>query len=225
MLATHALKSSRTPKFPKVSGFNSSKVTDEKTTFNITLPSGVEKDDLLLIAQTFVGVSAGATATVPAGWTAVTDIDNYMAVYRVSDGSEGSSVAFTYDIASITVANSVRIGRNTYIGNPEETHNTGSNGLPDPPSHTASWGALNNLWIAFGSNFRNAQLTIDGIPSGFTNGTNLNSDHDHTASDLNQASAQKEDAVATLNPGTFAASSTSSTTDWSSTFVIRGAQY
>jgi len=63
------------------------------TTHLVTMPSGVVSGDLLLV---LLGIGS-TNITTPTGWTAMTtspDTTRYYAFYKVSNGTEGSSVNF-----------------------------------------------------------------------------------------------------------------------------------
>ena len=191
-------------------------------TQGVDMPSGVVSGDLLLIAMTFASTGAPPTATTPSGWTAVTSIDNYAVFYKVSDGGEGASVTVTTSKDAIGAHNAVRIKKDTFQGTPEETHATGSNASPNPPSETASWGSANNLWIAFGSNFKVGDTAMTGFPSGFTDGVSINMDHDSGDSEINQGVAFLWEITDAKDPGTFTVTNTSGNLWWASTVVVQG---
>ena len=125
------------------------------TSLPITLPSGIQSGDLLLM---FLGVDSSTDRLTNTGWTRLaTSFDNSEYKYllgRIADGTEGSTVSFTLSGAEPAGANTYRItgARNglttseiAIAGPVEVTTNTAS---ADPPSLTPSWGAAENLWFA-----------------------------------------------------------------------------
>lgn len=82
---------------------------------------------------------------------------------------------------------------------PEGTAGTsGTTATPDPPSHTATWGAEDNLWfVVLGHSQQGPNITA--YPTNYSNGV----ESDGGAATQSIASARRELNGATDNPGTF----------------------
>ena len=214
----------KTKVFPQVAATATS---EEETIGNpqtITIPSGVQFGDLLIVALVFIPASGDVTASTPSGWTILTSQEegkNFTVYYKTSNGTE-TTVDVTTSVSTLSAHNAIRIAKNTWTGTPEGTTAFGTDAAPNPPSETASWGSDKNLFIALGSHFKNSNVTIDSAPTNYTGFVTINADHDDSDSDANQAMSFRELEADSDDPGLFSVSSTSSSFWWASTLVIQG---
>lgn len=192
-------------KFPVVEGITKS-FTNAGSSFTATFPSGVEVGDLLVI-QTNIISDANLTFTLPTGWTRVHPkrelgfISEYDVIYKVADGTEGSSVTLSYNSAGAHTHVCFRIsGASGVI---EGSSATTSGSLVNPPSHTASWGADKNLWLALGLG-HSSSFSFTAAPTGYED------NFDQVAADYNGNSwsrstwgTREYEDTATQDPSTF----------------------
>jgi hypothetical protein len=192
--------------FPQTSAPTESSFTGG-TSHLVNLPATVNDGDLLLL-HVSVRQQSGDTITDPSGWTQLykNHLNQTRAAAYVKIGVSGDS-GDTVDIvtnAGHPLAGQVHRITNWFgdlTGVESDTTTASITEFPDPPSLTASWGALSNLWFVFAGG-ADDDATVDSYPSDFTNGVNTVSGGGLNAG-CEVGSAWKEDAVATLNPGTF----------------------
>lgn len=127
------------------------------TTLTITMPDDISSDDLLIIVLGTYNTSGATTLTEASGWVELFDTNynsgaNYFSHsvwYRIASGGESSSYNWT---STQTVSYSygvVRIARKTYTGIPVAgTTATGAGSVPDSPSLTSGFGAVDTLWLS-----------------------------------------------------------------------------
>lgn len=205
--------------FPVVAAVTTSTQTANASNHAHVIPSG-SSGDLIVMG---CAIDAAPVVTPASGWTALINLaapantNKGYIQYRVADGSEvvtpTTFTAFTTTTDGSTAQTersacvSYRItGQRSASFIEAASANAVSTNLPDPPSMTASWGAVNNLWLAFASSDDNMAFT--GMPSGFaakdTGGDTLDkAATGNTTAGAEVIGAYKQDAVATLNPGTF----------------------
>ncbi len=155
--------------FPQVKATNTSKHDSTTTTHVVSLPTGVQVGDLLIIMLT-MGSTATNTISKPTGWE---DLFNNgasnrksAAFYRVATGSEGGTVSVTSSVAEKSAHQSFRI--DNYQGVPEAIAANGGSATPDVGSLAPSWGADDALWIAF-EGHRNSTVTVTVEPANYVN--------------------------------------------------------
>ncbi len=117
----------------------------------ISLPSGIESGDLLLIFWADAN-TVNTDPTTPAGWTELysSTAANRIrkAWYKVADGTETATIDVTAG-AERSAHVAYRIASGTYQGTPAvATPSTGNSPTPDPPSLTPGFSTMNTLWIA-----------------------------------------------------------------------------
>jgi hypothetical protein len=169
------------------------------TSHTVTLPSGIQTGDYLLIVFTSAGNGA---ATIPAGWTSAWNDTDFNAVrhvgcWRVADGSEGSSVSFTtansvvssyvaYRISDADTATAPAVGGKTLV----------SGSSANPSSLTSGFGAVDTLWIALVQ--WNAAQTVSSYPTNYSGGTTGSSSTGNVRTGVayRQLNASSEDAGA-----------------------------
>lgn len=184
------------------------------TSWTVNLPPNIVSGNLLIVV---VGgsVGAGGTITPPAGWTelyaGVSNSFKSEAYYRYADGNEGATITVTssYSTEYASVAYRITGAKNT----PEANTATGISSTPDPPSLTASWGSVNNLFIAAAST---DDASFSAAPSNYTNFVTI-----RATGDVGTGLSSRDVVSATENPGVFTASSSQ---DWvAGTIVIQPA--
>jgi len=201
--------------------------TNGTTSHTVTLPASLVSGNLLVVAICFDNQAGGLAVTWPGGWTELLDsVDDTRALslnvaYKVSDGGEGSSISVTTDNGEQAAHRSWQISGQHASSAPEigTTAAATYNSSPNPPSLTASWGSDDNLWLAL-AGLDNGGVTVDTYPSSYSQGAVVTS----AGSGLAGATigvAERENATATEDPGTFALSS--SCDHLSNTLVIRPA--
>lgn len=149
----------------------------------IAFDSAPSSGDLIIIV--FQSGFAG-TASAP-GWTVPVGALGTWVLYRICDGSEGSSVTITYAAGGGLAARAWRI--RGFTGAPE----FGIAASKNPPSLSPSWGAKDTLWIAA----LGLSGTYSGFPSGYT----------QTGSVTNLGWAERELNAASEDPSAFTSSS------------------
>lgn len=189
--------------FPIVETTNSSTNGTSATSHTIDLPSGIASGNLLLIFWNGAANSS-YTADTPSGWNSLYDATNgnlrARGAYRVSNGSEGSSVGVTFSAASRFSSTAYRISR--YEATPAAGGAaTGTSASPDPASLSHGFvGTDKVLWIAVSHSAAGGSISY---PSGYSGGVSgysgvFNNFHARTAS------AHREFESASENPGAFA---------------------
>lgn len=169
--------------FPTVAASNTSVQSSATNSHTISLPSGIQAGDLLIIFFTY---PISGLANALSGWTKLKeyygsgDVFGTNVYYRVADGTEGSTVTITTTGNFQSAHASYRI--TGHGGNPEVSTGATSTGstTPDPDSLTPSGGAKDYLWIAhagapgavtfsaYPTNYGSNQLTIRSNTSGNT---------------------------------------------------------
>lgn len=181
----------------------------------VTLPASIASGDLLIAV---VATNLAPAITWPAGWTelanspqdAVSASDRVSVAYRIADGSEGASVAPSFDVSRPWCSYAYRITGAHASQAPEMSAGVAASTVnPDPDSLDPSgWATEDTLWLAcllFGVGNR----TVDGYPSSYTDGAAIST---ATSGGVGFASARRENAVSSEDPGTFTVSGAASST-------------
>lgn len=124
-------------------------------TKNVVLPGSIAAGELLIA----IIIEDRQTAmTVPSGWTVWTpdkpdwspgDLVRARVMFRVADGSEGSTIAVVQTSADEMISYTMRVtGYELPIYVARTADGGGSSTAPDPPPHQ-TWDANDGLWIAF----------------------------------------------------------------------------
>lgn len=131
------------------------------------MPAGIQAGDLLLL---IVGMDGTGTISV-SGWTQLADrLETNNATrgavwYRVATGSG--------DDATVTTSTSTRgnmaVLRFQGAGTPECTIADGNGTNANSSTHTSSAGVVKGIWISAVCWDANANMTLSGPPTGFTN--------------------------------------------------------
>lgn len=187
--------------FPTVAAVaQSSEINGEPTT--VSLPSGIASGDLLI-----VWFDSDSVETI-SDWDGFTELfvhtkdtsHTLWAAYRIADGGEGSTISVVISSAERTAHQSQRI-TNWHGTTPPEvsTATDANNDAPDPPSLTASWGSEDTLWME-GIGIDTGSVVVNTYSSSYTNGVQNNEGTGTGGANL--ATARRENAVETENPGT-----------------------
>ena len=142
------------PPFPVVAGSASSAKTGTSgSTHAVSLPSGIQSGDLLMVFWADAN-DASTAVNIPAGWTALyNDVwgssnVRHVAFYRVATGSEGTTLNVTAG-AERSAHTSYRIAAGSYQGIPVATPQVNtSTQFPDPPNLVTGFGNVPTLFIA-----------------------------------------------------------------------------
>lgn len=125
----------------------------------------------------------------------------HVIAYQIANGSEGASVTFTTSATNRCVYVSRRITGAHASAAPEATINplvASTNGNPNPPSITPSWGAADNLYIAGFASIGSA----DAVSAYPTNYTDSQFNKNANAASMGSASRQVTNST-TEDPGTY----------------------
>lgn len=185
--------------FPVVQSTNTSNNSTSTTSHTVNLPSGIQSGDLLLMFIRYSGADS-ANLTI-SGWTATGTggMSIFPTFYRVADGTEGSTQAFS-------TSSSLRSAHITYriSGFDEDdfiASALGAAGSFDPPNLTTGWGAVDTLWIPV--IFGNSNGEIDTAPTDYTNLIWSTTGDTWVASSQRDLNAASEDPDAYSGTGTF----------------------
>ena len=162
--------------------------------------------------------------TLPSGWSQVGSFDDRIAfitllvLWKVCDGTEGTSASATFNSSAQFVARTLRIQAGTYSGSPAIS--SGANdGTTAPQSATLTTGfgtSDKRFFSAFAGNGNN--YTVTAYPSGYGDTSNII--HGSGASPI-FGMAEKESTADADTPGAF---TLSSLTEWSAlTVAVNGA--
>lgn len=222
-----AYPESQPTSFPVVAGVAQSNANGNATSHTVSLPSGVEVGDLLVVIMGFRGGRTYTTSTVqfPAGWTElVTNTASSdgqgVVYYKVATGVEAGASSITVAAAPTggTGARSAhtvyRIQKGTYTGTPEAAFINAttmvSSTNPNPPSLTPSWGTEKVLWIAGAAGTRAETTPNTGtfVPTDFESGTYEFDNSGTTTSSASVSTAIRYFEGSTLDPGSFTLTTT-----------------
>ena len=123
------------------------------TNLAVSMPSGYTSGDLLLVALSAYNGTAQVGITTPTGWTELyqkvnTTYGTHGVWYKISNGSENASVSWTSNISSSYSCGALRIDKDTFLGVPiAGAATSGAGNLPDSPSLTSGFGAVDTLWL------------------------------------------------------------------------------
>lgn len=192
--------------FPQVAGNVTSIKDAAGTSHSVSLPGGVQADDLLLVFFSARSATNTPTITWPGNWTSlITDyytFDGYVVdsvAYKVADGDEGSTTTITTATSAVSAHQAFRI--TDYQGVPvaSATGDTGT-ATPNPPSLSSSWEvSYGTLWIAGFGGGRNADRALSSYPTDYTDGhfTKTSAGYSYVGSARRELMASSED------PGVF----------------------
>ena len=158
--------------------------TADTTTYNVTLPSGIQSGNLLLM---FISVDSANDELTRTGWTTLANdgsanSERKYILARIADGTEGATASFTNATAQTASANTYRItgARNgltsSEIAVSAIVNQTSNVASADPPSLTPSWGSAENLWFAVAFINDSAIGSVTAYPTNYSLGqlSNIN---------------------------------------------------
>jgi hypothetical protein len=194
--------------YPAVANTATSVNNSNGTSHTVSLPSGVQSGELLIVIFGFRG-GTGQTITWPSGYTSFFRSDRLTnvgveAAWRKADGGEGSTITVQTSANARTSHNSYRItgAADPTTRPPESAASNGNNTNPDPPSLTPTGGAKDYLWIAVEIN-SDGTTTITGWPGSYTGGIQANG----TGTNTTTGSTVRQLYAASEDPGAFTISS------------------
>jgi hypothetical protein len=193
--------------YPTLAATNTSTKESGGTSHTVSLPSGIQAGDLLIIV-----FGAGKTTTNPgsvtwpSGWTELfweTDLNgsNYCslgACYKIADGGEGSTATVGTSGSVQSSHATYRFAAGSYSGVPECA--SAAVGSQNPPSLSPSWGSAENYWIACTAYNSGGGVTFSSYPANYT----LNQANPHISTSYEGAAvAGRLYEAATEDPGAF----------------------
>jgi hypothetical protein len=193
--------------FPVVKSLTASAFPAPSTGHAVQMPAAVDPGDLLLAVFTNHG---NATVVTPAGWTVLATAANGIRVRtgiyaRRASGTEGgTTVDFATSVGELAVAHVYGIAQwsdsGTMTNDVAAAAVIGAGTAPDPPAlDPAAWDIASALWIAaYGA--ENLGGTA-AYPASYTNGRYDTSGG--VVGRVSTASAQRENATASEDPGAF----------------------
>lgn len=186
--------------FPQVSAVETGTKAPQASSADVTLPVGSGTMFVVIVRN---GSWDANSIDWPAGWTELVEKQSFGSLsvgVRVKDGSEGSTITVStpvhtvpgwawvaYDIDGPTALTSIEGAVDPW----------------DPPNLSPSWGEDDNLWLAVASTVEDGDFTAP--PTNYTNmqkaRTGGSTDYDCAV-----ATAQRELAAASEDPGAFSSS-------------------
>ncbi len=142
------------------------------TTHVANLPANIVAGNLLLVA---ISVNANNPPTTPSGWTLDPQLtggggggsDRFNVFTKIASGAEGATLNITHaSTLSASIAYQVTGNRNGLTTSEFAAIRMAAGTPPDPLSLTPTWGAADNLWIAFVNSAASAS-TITGYPTDY----------------------------------------------------------
>ncbi len=208
--------------FPQVLSVTETSFSSVTTGHLVDMPATVDAGDLLLML--LVGETA-STATLPSGWTVqysfvfgTANIAYCIKIIAIGD-EDGTTVDVVTNTSTTAAAQVFRI-TGFFDGADPIEHSQLVNQVsstPNPPSHTASWGAEDTLWIA-ACHCIDDDETVSAFPTNYVNGVDtITGGGNNLGGTI--GTATRELNAATEDPGTFTLTGSER---WSSiTFAIR----
>lgn len=183
-------------------------VSEETTvvsTHDGVMAANVSSGDLLVVLLT---LDKSGTINLTSGWT---EIDNTSfggtittATWAKIAGVSESNFTWTSSLADTSNTFVLRITGWHGTTLPEAFGSGGNSGTPDPPSLAPSWGAEDNLWIAwFGKDAKSGLATA--YPTGFDD--NQNTGENAAAGGPTWAYCSRNENVSPKDPAVFTAAS------------------
>jgi len=208
--------------FPQVLSVTETSFSSVTTAHLVDMPATVDAGDLLLMLC--VGETVDS-ATLPSGWTVEYSFsfgtsNLAYCIIKIAIGDEdGTTVDVVTNTATTACAQVFRITSwEGSLASVEQTRleNQNSN-IPDPPSHSAGWGAEDTLWIAAFHAIDDDE-TVSAFPTSYVNGVDtITGGGTNTGGTL--GSATRELNAASENPAIFTLTGSER---WSAiTFAIR----
>lgn len=194
------------PGYPEVAATaTSAKTTTSGSNHTVSLPTGIQANDLLLIFWADANTS-GTQPTTPSGWTTLysgnwaSSSIYYRAWYRIATGSESSTVTVSAG-PERSAHTAYRIAAGTYKGIPvASAGNTGTTSSnPDPDNLVSGFGNTPTLWIASAHSTGTVWMTSPTNYGGIVNSSSGSAGVDHAY----MSTATRELTASSENPGAF----------------------
>lgn len=195
---------------PVVQATNTSGESSVQTTHDISLPTGLTTNDLMVVNFGFR--DDPGTVTWPANWIVICTqlsggtppVYNAWACKRF--GAEGATIQVTTTNAKRSSHNSYRISgaADPAVTPPEGGVAIGATPAPNPPSKTASGGDRNYLVLCGGTIH---EMSPNAAPANYTNFLNFNTS-EGTGEHVSAMSARRALAVGDDNPAAFGTANT-----------------
>jgi hypothetical protein len=164
---------SQIAEFPVVESIATSN-TGSGTSHSLTLPTGIQADDLLISIVTNDG--GGDNVSFPSGWDQIAIINSpnsrsmgITIFKRIANGSESGTITITTPSTEATAHITYRISGATGEVSLSDWAQQASSNSSNQPQHTAPWGQKKNLWIT--SLGVETPQNATGYPVNYTNGT------------------------------------------------------
>lgn len=160
--------------------------TATSTTSTITVPTGIQKGDLLYLKDTSINVSSPASTVVPSGFNTISNISastlfsiRQIVSYKIADGTESSTnltgmngdtfndkelIVFRGDVAITSVTVSGTVNGNATTGDPASQSTTASGGTA-PLIVLAAYGSNGTVTTRTFSPAEDAELQASGRSS------------------------------------------------------------
>ena len=195
--------------FPTIAATATTTSSDNPTSFAVTMPSGIEAGDLLIVVVANDDAYPESTPNLPttplpAGWNVTratsTTIVGAQVFWKIAAGSDTLTCGMNAGEARCAWA--LRItGYERGIPPAVAIAGAASTTTHTPPALTAPWGSADNLWLVYVG--LNSDASCSGYPSGYTStGTNTSTESDNRDR-VGQGYGAREYAGATEDPGTF----------------------
>jgi hypothetical protein len=197
--------------FPVVEATNTSATTSDNTNHTVSLPAGIQSGELLIAMLSGFDEAAALDISWPVGWTEFFEKDASSGMslavagaYREADGTEGSSIAVTTDLAVLAAHTSYRIsGAEDPATQPPEAatieYTDTASGI-DPPSLTPTGGAKDYLWLAV-AGWRRTGVNETVNPGSYTDGIEVSSSGSSSGTRLR--SLRRQANTSPEDPSTF----------------------
>lgn len=199
--------------FPTVAATATSESGTSTTSHTANLPTGISSGDLLIV---ILGTASGVSGVT--GFTLFSPTSTgLVAYYRVADGTEGSTVAFTTSGNTRNACNSYRI--TGYTGTPEASASTANS--YNVPSCTPSWGSGDTLWIA-AVKVRASDYTINAAPTSYGSLIENGNASSSLTSRLRCGSAYRQYTSSSDDPDSFGVSGGSATSPETVLLAVQG---
>lgn len=193
--------------FPTVVNTNTTNGQSPGTSHSINLPASLVSGNLLVV----VVMGTGSITPTPTGWTQFGGV--HAVLTKTSDGTEGATL--TVDMGS-----SARIAAVSYqIQNWNAVQVSYNVTNDDPPSFTPTFGSGDTLWIAT-MGAKRSDWEATAAPTNYTNLLTIGNISSSSTARCEVASARRELAAASENPGTFTISGTTDSPE-STTIAIQ----
>lgn len=200
--------------YPVVAGTANSFQSIPSLTHTISLPSGIQPGDLLMVMWTDSYNTGLSSIGIPIGWNYLYNV-NYvfayrrMVMYKLASGTEGPTITIYTNVLERSTHNSYRIAAGSYTGLPVSgtLFSLGvQSAYPNPPALTSGFGNVPTLWLATSHSTGDNNLFTPFPPTGFTD---LITAYTGAAgnSHCRMTSARRELSAASVNPDTFALAS------------------